>query len=123
MDIAEIIDKINHSIDEVDFVTARKLIENNFELISKKRQLLNRNARELFEILKNNLNAGIKTLSRSEMTTIYAINSYATNFDINGLKLSVKNNLDLLMRQDITHYLNQDAKAILTGMKMISGEN
>jgi hypothetical protein len=116
------INKINQSIDEVDFVTARKLIENSFELIGEKRQLLNRNARELYEILKNNLNAGIKSFSRREMTTIYAINSYASNFDINGLKLSVKNNLELLMRQDITHYLNKDAKALLTGMKMISSE-
>lgn len=122
MDLGELIENINKSSDEVDFITARKLIENNFEVIKEKRQLLNRNARSLFEILKNNQNAGFKTLSRSEMNVIYAINSHATNFDINGLKLSVKNNLELLMRPDIKHHLNADAKALLTGMKILSVE-
>ena len=118
MDITDLTNKINKSTDEVDLITARKLLENNLELVGKHRQLLNRNARSLFEIIRDH---GVKqtTLNRSEMNTIYAINSYATNFDLNGLKLSIKNNLELLMREDIRHYLNQDAKALLSGMKVL----
>ena len=117
MDIGELMNKINQATNEMDLITARKLIENNLEGIETHRQLLNRNSRSLYEILKENIKPN--TLSRNEMNVIYAINTYATNFDLNGLKLSVKNNLELLMREDISHYLNQDAKALLSGMKVL----
>lgn len=116
MNINDLINKINESVESVDLVTARRLIEYNLEL---NRQMLKSNARSLFEILQDNKTT-VNNLSRNEMNVIYAINSYATNFDLNGLKLSVKNNLELLMRENIKHYLNGDAKALLTGMKVLN---
>ncbi|MEI4768473.1 hypothetical protein WAX74_02235 [Psychrobacillus sp. FJAT-51614] len=95
-------------------------MENNIELISENRHLLRSNARLLFEILKNNTQSVINSLSRKEMNVIYSINSYATKFDIRGLKLSVKNNPELLVRKDIEYYLNEDAKTLLTGLSVLN---
>jgi len=119
MDISELMKKINQSMDKLDLVSARRLIEENFELISENRNLLQRNARSLFEILKNNNESAINTLTRKEMNIIYSINAHASNFDVRGLKLSIKNNPELLVRKDIEHYLNEDAKTLLAGMKVI----
>lgn len=122
MDISELMKKINGNMDKMDLVSARRLIENNIELISQNRHLLKSNSRSLFEILNNNTKSVINTLNRKEMNVIYSINAYASNFDIRGLKLSIKNNPELLVRKDISHYLNADAITLLIGMNVISKE-
>lgn len=96
----------------MDLTSARRLIEN--------RHLLRRNARSLFDILKDNAESVINTLTRKEMNVIYSKNAHASSFDVRGLKLSIKNNTELLVRKDIKHYLNEDAKTLLAGMKVIS---
>ncbi|MEK4485299.1 hypothetical protein MHH81_06795 [Psychrobacillus sp. FSL H8-0484] len=122
MDISELMKKINGNMDKMDLVSARRLIEDNIELIRQNRHLLKSNSRSLFEILNNNTKSVINTLNRKEMNVIYSINSYASNFDIRGLKLSIKNNPELLVRRDIRHYLNADAITLLIGMNVISKE-
>lgn len=123
MDINELIKKINENMEKLDLISARRLIENNLELISENRHLLRRNARSLFEILKNNTESAINTLTRKEMNVIYSINAHASNFDIRALKLSIKNNPELLVKKDIKHYLNEDAKTLLTGIKVINADD
>jgi hypothetical protein len=119
MDISELVKKISKSMDSLDLVTARRLIENNIELISENRHLLRTNARSLFELLNNNSESAINTLTRQEMNVIFSLNSYASKFDIRSLKLSIKNNSDLLVRKDIKHYLNEDAKTLLIGLNVM----
>lgn len=123
MDINELIKKIHEKMDNFDLVSARRLIEDNIEVISENRHLLRSNARSLFEILKNNTESVINALNRKEMNVIYSINAYASKFDIRGIKLSVKNNANLLVRKDIKYYLNEDAKALLTGMKVLTSDD
>lgn len=53
------------------------------------------------------------------MNVIYSVNAYASNFDIRGIKMSVKNNSNLLKREDVLNYLNDDAKALLENMKVL----
>ncbi|WP_240793348.1 hypothetical protein [Psychrobacillus vulpis] len=118
--MSELVKKVNASMDNLDLISARRLIEENIDLINENRHHLRSNARSMFDIVKNNTESVINTLNRKEMNVIYSINAYATKFDIRGLKLSIKNNPELLVRKDIQHYLNEDAKTILTGMKVIS---
>lgn len=123
MDINDLMKKINESMDNMDLVTARRFIENNIELINENRHLLKSNARSLFEMLLNKTESVINKLNRNEMNVIYSINKYASNFDVRGLKLSIKNNPALLVRKDIKYYLSEDAKTLLTGMKVINIDN
>ncbi len=87
------------SMDNMDLVTARSFIENNLELISENRYLLKSNARSLFEMLLKNMESVINKLNWNEMNVIYSINKYASNFDVRGLKLSIKNNSALLVKK------------------------
>lgn len=123
MDTRELINKINKYMDQVDLITVRTLIENNLKVISENRHLLSSNARSLLEIIKENRNSENNALNRKEMNVIYSINLYASNFDINGLKLSIKNNPTLIMRSDIKDYLNADARALLVSMKVINQDH
>lgn len=123
MDISELIIKINKSMDNLDLVSARRFIEDNIELINENRHLLKSNARSLFEILENNTESVVNKLNRKEMNVIYSINAYASRFDVRGLKLSINNNPELLVRKDIKHYLNEDAKTLLTGMRVFNNAN
>lgn len=122
MDINELIKKINKSIDNLDLVPARILIEKNIDIVNENRHHLRTNARSLLDILQNQMESTINTLNRREMNVIYSINAYASNFDLRGLKLSIKNNPELFMRKDIFHYLNSDARTLLIGMKVIKDE-
>ncbi len=119
MDIQELLNKINKSMDDLDLVTARRFIEENIVLLNENKHLLRGNARALLDFLTNNTDKGFIHLNRKEMNVIYAINTYASNFDLRGLKLSIKNNADLLMREEIKQYLNEDAKTLLEGMSAI----
>ncbi len=122
MDIQELLIKINKSMEDLDLVTARKYIEENIALLNEHKHLLRGNARELLDFLINNTDKGFIHLNRKEMNVVYAINTYASNFDLRGLKLSIKNNADLLMREEVKHYLNEDAKTLLEGMSAIKVE-
>ncbi|EIJ80379.1 hypothetical protein PB1_08457 [Bacillus methanolicus PB1] len=119
MQLEELINKINKSLDELDLVTARKYIEENIELLNKNKALLNSNARALLEFLTDNQKSDVKPLTRQEMSTINSINIYALRFDIRGLKLLIKDKANLLSRKDVVQYLNSDAKTILSGMGVI----
>lgn len=119
MDIFELLKKINQCIDDLDLVSARRYIEENIDLLNKNKHLLRGNARELLDFLTNKTDRGFQPLNRQEMNVIYSINAYASKFDLRGLKLSVKNNADLLMKDDVKYYLNADARILLEGFSAI----
>jgi predicted nucleic acid-binding protein len=107
---------INKSIEELDFVTARKYIEQNLDLLKEKKSLLKSNARDLLNFLEKQKFEPIK---RNELAIINSINLYSTKFDIRGLKFVIRENNQLMLRKDLLLYLNSDAKALLESMKVI----
>ena len=117
--LMEVIEKINKSADEADFVTARKLIEANMPNLHQHLSKLKRNARELFEFLVTNMDNDFETLTRQELGEINVINTYATRFDIRGLKVYIKNKGKLLIKKEALRYLNSDAKILLESMGSI----
>ena len=119
MNLQELADKINRCVEELDLVSARKYMEENTELLKQNKNLLKRNARDLFDFLINSLESGAVPLTREELSATNAINLYATRFDLRGLKTSVKNYSGLLLREDVLPYLNSDAKILLEGMGAI----
>lgn len=119
----ELIDQINKFVEQLDFVTARKLIEDNLEILKKHRISLKSNARELLKIIVERSESGNNPISRQEMATLLAINSYASKFDVRSLKIIVKDKAALLLRKDVVEYLNNDAKVILEGMGAITNNN
>lgn len=106
-------------MDDLDLVSARRFIEENLEILSKDRYLLKSNARALLDFLTSKTDNPLK---REELNVINSVNIYATKFDVRGLKMLIKSNAELLMREDIKHYLNADAKIILEGMNAIHSE-
>lgn len=120
MDINELLRKVNTSIDNLDLITARRVIEDNIDLLNENRHHLKSNARSLLDILKNSTSSEFSTLNRSEMNILNSINLSASKFDVRGLKLTIKNNPELFIRKDLMHYLNEDAKTLLIGMNAIS---
>ncbi|RLQ96897.1 hypothetical protein D9X91_07090 [Falsibacillus albus] len=119
MGFRELLKKIDQSVDNHDLVLTRVYIQENIDVLEENRHLLKGNARELFEFLYNQGQDGTKPLSRQEIITINSINSYASKFDLKGIKFCVKHNAPLMLRKDISHYLNADAKIILQGMGAI----
>ncbi|WP_277586745.1 hypothetical protein [Psychrobacillus antarcticus] len=119
MDFQELLKQLNKSIDSLDLVSARKYIEENIEVLTKNRQLLRGNSRAMFDLIKQKKDTGEKALSRHEINVIYSINSYATKFDLVGLKLVVNNNPELFINEGIKNYLNADAKTLLQGMNVL----
>ena len=117
MNTQELFRAINKCVDELDFVSARKYMEQNIELLKKSKHRLHRNAQELFEFV---LNKGDDTLTPTDLNAIHVINSYATNFNIHGLKLIVKDKAALVSRKETLSYLNEDAKALLESMHIVS---
>ncbi|MEH7125699.1 hypothetical protein V7127_21035 [Bacillus sp. JJ1773] len=117
MQIQELISKINISVEELDLVTVRKYIEENIDLLNGNKNLLKSNARTLLDFFTNS--SITKSLSRQDMATIHSINTYATRFDLRGLKLFIKDKAELLLRNDVVQYLNSDAKILLEGMGAI----
>lgn len=120
MDFRDLLKQLNKSIDNLDLVSARKYIEENIDILTKNRQLLQGNSRAMFDLIKQKKDLGIKPLSRHEMAVIYSINNYATKFDLTGLKLVVNNNPELFVNEEIIQYLNADAKTLLQGMKVLN---
>ncbi|MED3550487.1 hypothetical protein [Cytobacillus praedii] len=119
MKVNELIQEVNKNVENLDFVTTRKLIEDNLEMLSKHKVLLKSNARELLKMLEDRLDAGYEPISRQDMATVIALNTYATKFDIRSIKLIVKDKAKLLLRKDVVEYLNKDAKVLLEGMGVI----
>lgn len=119
MNLHELAEKINKSVDDLDLVSARKYMEENKELLNANKSLLKRNARELFDFLMSASESSAVPLTREELTATNAINLYATRFDLRGLKTAVKNYSELLLREDVLPYLNSDAKILLEGMGAI----
>ncbi len=119
MSINELTTKIQKSIEEVDLVTARRLIEANIENLNKHRNLLKGNARELLKFLTTQLESGDEQLTRSEMATVMAVNNFATKFDVRSIKATIRGKEQLLLKNDFITHLNSDAKVILEGMGAI----
>jgi hypothetical protein len=116
MNFQELISRVNNSVDELDFVTARKYIEQNLDLLKDKRPFLKSNARELLVFLEKQ---NFEPMKRKELAVINSINLYSTKFDLRGLKFAIRENSQLILRKDISLYLNSDAKALLESMKVI----
>jgi hypothetical protein len=119
LDVKELILKVNKSIEELDLVTTRIYIEENIAILNENKIFLKRNARELLLFLTNRLDSGEIPFTRKELILINSMNNYATRFDLRGLKLSIKNNAEILLRKDIRPYLNADAQILLEGMGAI----
>ncbi|WP_153731510.1 hypothetical protein [Sporosarcina obsidiansis] len=117
MNAQELIKVINTCVDELDFISARKYMEENKELLKRSKHRLNRNAQDLLEFV---VTKSENQLDPKEIHAIHAINNYASNFDIRALKLIVKDKAALISRKDTLTYLNEDAKAILESMRVVS---
>jgi hypothetical protein len=122
VELRELITQINKSVEELDYANARKYIENNITILNKNKNVLKGNARELLEFLTDRLNSDYEPLTRQEMTTISAINSYASKFELRQIKMIIKEKAPLFSRKDVVEYLNKDAKVILEGMGVISND-
>ncbi len=116
----ELIKQINKFAEELDFITTRKLIEDNLDIMKKQRLHLKNNAREIYNIIIEREESGKNPISRQDMATLLAINSYAAKFDLRSLKIIIKDKAKLLLRKEAVDYLNQDAKVILEGMGAIA---
>lgn len=103
-------------MDRSDLVLARKYIEENKSLLIENKNLLRRNVRELLDVLITMPEPVVQPLSQREMNIVHSWNAYALEFDLRGLKSSIKNNAELLKREDVSQYLNADAKVLLKSM-------
>ncbi|CAM4117510.1 hypothetical protein [Mesobacillus thioparans] len=119
MHVLDLIARINNRVEELDFAAARMYMEENIEILNENRSHLKSNARELLEFLTKRMEAGQQPLSRKDMAVINTVNSYASKFDLRGLKVVVKDHSLLFLRSDIEAYLNTDARIILEGMGAI----
>lgn len=102
-------------MDKFDLVSARRYIV----LLNENKHHLWSNARALLDLLLNKTDS---PLNRREMDVIHSLNTSAARFDIKGLKVTVENNADLLMKEKMDHYLNADAKILLEGINVIQRE-
>lgn len=116
MHVLDLIARINASVEELDFAAARLYMEENIEILTENRNYLKSNARDLLEFLTIRMEAGQKPLTRKDMAVLHAVNSYASNFDLRGLKVVIRDHALLFLRNDIAAYLNADARIILEGM-------
>ncbi|WP_432353122.1 hypothetical protein [Sporosarcina sp. A2] len=107
---------INQCVNELDYITARRYMEDNMEIIQENRHHLRRNAKELFEFV---VNSDERRLTPSEIKVIQAINDYANHFNVRSFKLVVKENAVLMSREDTLTHLNSDARALLESMHIV----
>ncbi|MGE7111427.1 hypothetical protein [Lysinibacillus sp. NPDC047702] len=123
--ITTIIAKVNKACDELDFVSARVLIETNLLKLSEAKhyRLLNSNGRVLIKhvLADSKTEESANKLTRNDLLTIKKINEYCSNFDISMLKRTLKNSFDLVQRADVLPLLNNDAKIILDNMGALFG--
>jgi hypothetical protein len=119
MHVLDLIAKINTSVEELDFAKARLYMEENIEILNDNKNHLKSNARELLDFLTKRKEAGVHPLTRKDMAVLNTVNSYASKFDLRGLKVVIRNHSLLFLRNDIEAYLNADARIILEGMGAI----
>ena len=124
--VSVLIAKTNKACDDMDFVSARGIIEMNLPVLSEGKyyRLLNANAKVLIKHViaeQKGHNEKNKTLTRTEILTINKINEYCTNFDISMLKRLLVNSFELVQRPDVLPLLNNDAKIILDDMGALLG--
>ncbi|WP_285398201.1 hypothetical protein [Lysinibacillus sp. fls2-241-R2A-57] len=124
--ITTIITRINKACDDIDFVSARVLIETNLMKLSEAKhyRLLNANGRVLIKHVLVDRKDPVESknkLTRTDLLTINKINEYSSNFDIAMLKRTLKNSFELMQRSDVLLLLNNDAKIILDNMGALSG--
>lgn len=119
MHVLDLIGRINNSVEELDFAAARMYMEDNIEILNANRSHLKSNARDLLEFLTKRMEAGVKPLTRKDMAILNAVNSYASKFDLRSLKVVIRDHSLLFLRNDISAYLNTDARIILEGMGAI----
>ena len=124
--IGTIVVKVNKACDDLDFVSARSLIETNLIKLSEAKyyRLLNASGRVLIKhVLADGKgqNDTQKTLTRTDILIINKINEYCSNFDISMLKRTLKNSFELVQRSEALPLLNNDAKIILDDMGALLG--
>ena len=116
MSAYEVCKKVNQCVDDLDFVAARKMMEDHFDMLVENKHRLQRNAKDLFEFVEH---SDGKLLTQEEIQLLHAMNRYATSFDIRAFKLMVKEHAGLVSREDTQTYLNEDAKALLESMHVL----
>ncbi|MFD1739242.1 hypothetical protein ACFSCX_22435 [Bacillus salitolerans] len=120
MRLHDLVEKINKSMAELDLITARVYIQENLQVLTENRSLLNSNARELLSFLSSVKDTPSQPLNRVQLATIQSVNAFASKFDVRGIKVTLKDHTDLFLRKDIHTYLNADARALLASMGAIS---
>ncbi|WP_106496154.1 hypothetical protein [Lentibacillus sp. Marseille-P4043] len=120
MQLHEVINKVNTCTEEFEFSSARKYIESNLSELEEHKHKLNKNAREIFNFISDMLQAGYQPLTRQEIAKVKTINTYASTFNIKGLKMATNDSPKLFIRNDIGNYLNKDAKVILDGWGVLN---
>lgn len=123
MKVKDVITSINEAVDKLNYSLARKFIEENFDLVNEDRHLLNNNAREILKFVERMMNTEEEALTKEELKSITVINTYATKFDIRGLKLTIKGKEQLLLKKQTLNYLNSDAKIFLESLGAIKKED
>ncbi|WP_058308383.1 hypothetical protein [Gracilibacillus massiliensis] len=122
MRFSELVKSINHATENLDLVTARKYMEENIELLKSKKHVLNHNAREILEFMIKRQESGYRNLDKRELATLRAVNMYAEQFDVRGIKMIIKEKPNLLMEKEAIDYLSNDSKVILVGMGVLKKE-
>ncbi|WP_096550919.1 hypothetical protein [Ureibacillus thermosphaericus] len=117
--LSNLIIRINGAVDALDYGTARRYIEENFDTVYENRHLLNSNAREILLFVQQKFESVEQTLTKDELHAITVINTYASRFDISGLKIFLREKEQLLLRENTLKNLNNDAKILLSIMGMI----
>lgn len=117
--LSNLIIRINGAVDALDYGTARRYIEENFDTVYENRHLLNSNAREILLFVQQKFESVEQTLTKDELHAITVINTYASRFDISGLKIFLREKEQLLLRENTLKNLNSDAKILLSSMGMI----
>ncbi len=110
----DLVRAVNACVDELDFVTARKYIEDNLEILKTHKHRLQPNALELLDFVTH---SDGKRLTQREIKIIQAVNDHASHFNIRSFKMLVKDHVVLMHRDETLTYLNADAKALLSSMQ------
>lgn len=110
MNSNELFKLINRCVDEMDFISARRVMEENVEIIMESKHRLQQNARELFEFV---VSTDGELLTQKDIQIIHVLNNHAVHFDVRSFKRTMKENAVLISKKDTITYLNEDAKALL----------
>lgn len=111
---------INDCMEKLDYITVRKYIIDNIHHLNLYKHLLDDATLNVLQYLNTTIDSEPQPVSRQEVAIIYSINMYSKMFDVRSLRMKIKENPSLLMRQDIKHYFNEESKTLLEGMRVIS---